>query len=458
MTETNGTAVETPLKIDDGDVVWNVDMLTGKTLPPSPSHYEHQEMLSSPSKKRLHVPVPHLRRHKSEKPDPALWGIPGHLTEEEAQVFMKFRSEIAKRGPEFKETIFSFGTLEEEAFCLCRWLRARKFVYEDVITMVEEATECREDPKKHDFYPNAVAALGCEASLFYSLYPQLYTGQAKNGAPLFISKPGVLHVDGMECITTLDGIIKFHWHVMIHDFAQKLQKRKEADVHFKKFECFCVLDLAHLTTAQLGSRSLDIIKEQSFIDSLCFPETMSKMIIVNAPRFFAMTWRLIKGWLDARTASKIEVITSRSAWVKRLNELIEADQLPVDYGGTARHTDNIIAENNVGGLKKLTTDMLYVRGHGSSTTDVSEGEELEIQIWTTSSPGAAFTITHPHSKNPPVVAPVDVKHNGSERPSHQTITTTHIAGPTKIKVKADSHAGRFTTENFLVVYRFYNKK
>jgi hypothetical protein len=163
---------------------------------------------------------------KEAPKDPLLWGLPGHLTQEESDVFFKFRAELEKRGGEFRDTVYCFGEEEGEAFALSRWLRARKFVYEDVIKMVEEATQVRKHPKAKEFYPDPVDALGCEAALFFDQYPQLYSGIAKNGAPIFISKPGILNVDGMECITTLDGIIQFHWHVMMHDFANRLRVQK----------------------------------------------------------------------------------------------------------------------------------------------------------------------------------------------------------------------------------------
>jgi hypothetical protein len=274
---------------------------------------------------------------------------------------MKFREQVETRGGEFKNTVYNFGLEEGEAYALTRWLRARKFVYDDVITMVQSATECRASAREMNFYPEPVEALGCSAALFYSLYPQLYTGKAKCGAPLFISKPGILNVDGMECITTLDGIVKFHWHVMIHDFAERLREMKRQDPNFKRFECFCVLDLEHLSTSQLGSRSLAIIKEQSFIDSLCFPETMSKMIIVNAPRFFAVTWQVIRGWLDARTAAKVEVISSRKASEKRLLELVDAEYLPSDSAGQGPNTQEIIDSVCTGGMTRLFQEVLYLR-------------------------------------------------------------------------------------------------
>jgi hypothetical protein len=165
---------------------------------------------------------------------PLKWGIPGHLTKEETDVFFKFKNEIEKRGGEFRETVYSFGEAEGEVWALGRWLRARKFVYDDVITMVEQATECRRDAKSKDFYPVALTALGVETSIFYVQYPQLYSGFTKDHVPVFFSKPGVLNVDGMACITTLDGILKFHWHVMMHDFANRLRAQKEKNPNFKK--------------------------------------------------------------------------------------------------------------------------------------------------------------------------------------------------------------------------------
>lgn len=88
---------------------------------------------------------------------------------------------------------------------------------------------------------------------------------------------------------------------------------------------------------------------------------MHKMLIVNAPAFFAATWRLIKGWLDPRTAAKIEVISSRTAMQKRLLELVDPDQLPWDYGGTADDTNKILKDEFQGEADKLDSRMMYIR-------------------------------------------------------------------------------------------------
>lgn len=111
----------------------------------------------------------------------------------------------------------------------------------------------------------------------------------------------------------------------------------------------------------MSRRALAIIKEQAAIDSVCFPETMSKMLIVNAPTYFSATWGIIKGWLDARTAAKIEVISSRATMEKRLLEFIDADQLPRDYGGTGPDTNDSMNEGITGDFSRLETHMLYLR-------------------------------------------------------------------------------------------------
>ena len=134
---------------------------------------------------------------------------------------------------ETKKTVYSFGEVEGEVWCLTRWLRARKYVLEDTVKMIEEATECHKSPRENDYYSNPQDALGCEMSVYFSGYPQLYSGKAKNGAPIFISKPGVLNVDAVECLTTLDGILKFHWYVEMHDFGTLLRTEKEKNPDFK---------------------------------------------------------------------------------------------------------------------------------------------------------------------------------------------------------------------------------
>jgi len=400
-------------------------------------------------------------KKKKEKKNIYNWGFAGHLTKEEGDVYLKFRAEVTKRGGEFKKTVYSFSEEEGEAYCLTRWLRARKYVYSDVIKMVEEATECRSEPLASDYYPDPKAALGIDPAVFISQYPQLYSGFSKIGCPVFYSKPGLLRIAAVECTTTMSGILNYHWHVMQHDYRKRLLGFKEENPEFKRFECVSILDLANLTVGQLGNRTLEIIKKQAFIDSLCFPETMNKTIIVNAPRFFSVTWGLIKGWLDARTVSKIEMFTSIKSAQPCLRELIDVDQIPSDYGGTGESTLVTMEKNGMksGGMSRLVAELLHIRTYQNITITLEEGEEIDVHIHTRAVTGAVFNITESSSKKVIVedttvqhTVPHDVELN-SESPCdvHLTAETGRIKGPMTIKVKGTSLGGMLGTENFMVV-------
>src|SRR6056300_608136 len=103
---------------------------------------------------------------------------------------------------------------------------------------------------------------------------------------------------------------------------------------------------------------------------------------------------------------------------------------------------------------------LLFSGSGSSTFEIAEGEELEIYIYTRAKAGAKFSVVDAKTKAE-IVPNVEIKHTGGETdkdmPTHKILTETKLAGPLSIKVKADSNAGRFTTNNFLAVYTVFRK-
>lgn len=399
------------------------------------------------------------KSRKKEYINPINWGFPGHLTEKEIEVFVKFRDVLDRRGGEFRNTVYSFTSKEGEAYTLTRWLRARKYVYEDVVKMVEEATECRAQARDQNYYPDPVAALGIHPCIYIRQFPQLYAGFAKNGCPIFISKPGVLNIDAIECVTSLDAILNYHWHVMQHDYLKRLLEYKHNNSNFVRFETITILDLDHLKASQLNSRTLAIIKKQSFIDSLCFPETMNKMIIVNAPRFFSITWKIIRGWLDPRTSGKIEIFSSKVLMKERLLELVDAVQLPEDYGGTSQNTNKLMDREMPSGIIRMTTKLLSFRIHDSYLFQLEKKEELDIFVYTRGKSGASFNVYNQNKVK--IISGIDVIHKGgedieNEMPTRMKINSSKISGPINIKIKAEAISG-CKCQNFLLVFNVYPK-
>mmetsp|Transcript_14665 Transcript_14665/g.46764 ORF Transcript_14665/g.46764 Transcript_14665/m.46764 type:complete len:243 (-) Transcript_14665:143-871(-) len=95
-----------------------------------------------------------------------------------------------------------------------------------------------------------------------------------------------------------------------------------------------ILDLQGVTMAKLSSETLEFVKKIAKVDSANYPETMGKMLIINAPGIFKFAWGLVQAFLDPRTVSKIEILSGPEVWKPRLAQLVDADQLPAELGGT----------------------------------------------------------------------------------------------------------------------------
>lgn len=384
-------------------------------------------------------------------PTPSDWAQVGHLTEAEYQIYLQFKEWIFAQPRDVVSTVFHYGADEPMEYGLCRWLRARKFKMDDLKIMIKDATEISAEARKEGFYPDAEAALGAPVSVFLSQYPQLYCGHTNNGCPVFISKPGALNVQGIECLTTIPGIIRYHWYAQMHDFNNRLWERRRANKEFNRFESVSVLDLGGLRASNVNRRALNIIQVQIKIDSLCFPETMNRMLIVNAPGFFAFTWKIIRGYIDARTAAKVEIISNKEKMEKRLKELCNPHELPSDYGGTAEPTSEILMRGGGAerGARRRFNELL---SRGSSPFEFKlggGGEEAEVWVYTKATGGATFTVLG--ADGDPVAAPVMVRHTGGtgedDDPSRILIVKS-VGGPGKFKVRASGISG---SEYFLLI-------
>jgi hypothetical protein len=146
-------------------------------------------------------------------------GYPGELDEDELNACLKFREELKKRDPAYREMVLAYSPAESEAFALCRFLRARDFNVDEVLTMLEEngAPEIWKEAKEQIFYRDNLKELynGCPVSVLMTIFPIVVSGIAKNGAVMFYFKPSFgpgMDINGLECIIeNLSDLIPYLW-------------------------------------------------------------------------------------------------------------------------------------------------------------------------------------------------------------------------------------------------------
>lgn len=62
-----------------------------------------------------------------------------------------------------------------------------------------------------------------------------------------------------------------------------------------------------------------------------YPECLEKVYLVNVPLSYYLFWNLIKGFVDARTRSKIQIL--RHNYRSELLKVIDEENLPLEFGG-----------------------------------------------------------------------------------------------------------------------------
>ncbi len=133
-----------------------------------------------------------------------------------------------------------------------------------------------------------------------------------------------------------------------------------------------VLDLKGMGMAHVTQKCMDQCKLLIGTDNIAYPETLGKMLIINAPYVINIAWNIIKGWLDPRTQNKIEIIGSGETSMAKLREFIDEDQIPKMYGGTG---DDLY-------FPKKNSEFLYVGSTTHSEIFVPEGKAVSVDCYT----------------------------------------------------------------------------
>lgn len=382
-----------------------VDMpeLPARPSPPSARRRRFGRQVTMEVKRHLEKPrVPVLER-----------GYPGQLDLYELAQCQKFYHEIKDR-PAMMEIVYCLRAVEEEPYSICRFMRGNKFDVDRTLKRLEEMIPWWEEAKAHDFYPDPGKYMGAPMPVFLRFYPMTYYGNAKNGCPVSYLKAGMINPEGLLSLTTTQHSSGYYWNQFMVTFSKSIKRAQQKDPDFVRCESICVIDLAGLRASSLNTDAMAVLKVSSRVGDY-FPETLHSMLILNAPGWFSLSWKIIKSFIDPRTSKKIEVYSSKSHGQSRLLQLVDASEVPLDFGGTAPTTDSIMSqgcqsidEQDVADDKgRWVVKAVHVKPKSarklSDFCRLKEGESLSIQIYTRSISGISVSVWKGHDEAKPIL-------------------------------------------------------
>jgi hypothetical protein len=209
---------------------------------------------------------------------------------------------------------------------------------------------------------------GCDISVMKTFYPHTMQGFDKLNRPILWEMDGKINAQAIATMTTKEGLLGYHFWTMNTKLDSQFTRAKDRSPlpgtwsdsgreskesnkpatvfntteaeHAEKdnkyssnpINTIAVMDMTDFGMAQCTNMCMEQLKLFISTDNVCYPETLGKMLVVNAPMLLTATWNIVKGWLDPRTVNKIEILSPAQSQA-RIKEFVDIDNIPAQYGG-----------------------------------------------------------------------------------------------------------------------------
>jgi len=321
-------------------------------------------------------------------------GFPGKLTMEELALCQSFYRAL-KEKPILAEIVYNLREVEDEPYSLCRFLRGNKFDLERTLQRLNDFIPGWNQAKENDFYPNLSERWNVPLPVFLKYYPETKYGNAKNKCPVSYLQAGKMDSASLLSLLSIEQSEEYFWHMYMHTFPKMIQKAKEdGSESFVRCEGINVIDFQGVRRSQLTSEAMDCMKVAGKVGDY-FPETLHSLLVLNAPGWFAMSWSIIKSFIDPRTAKKIEIYSSAEKGTKRLFELVDETEVPSDFGGTGPSIEKITQDSDYNSNVKWLMKEVTLKPKSKRIVDIeiSPEEHLSsLKIYTRSSSSAMVSL------------------------------------------------------------------
>ena len=266
------------------------------------------------------APITYVGEIKVNSTDPKASGFYDQLNQTQFDALQKWKSTLLS-----ENVLPNFDDYDD--LFLLRFLRARKFDLEKTMEMFKKFLKWRIDMKVEEINQSYELENLIQIK---KLYPHGYHRTDKIGRPVYIELYDKTDVKELFKITTDDKMIKYY----IKQYERQIKYIFPAcsAVVKRPVEQSCtILDANGIGITSLFGPIKGFIKLASDIGQDYYPEMLGKMTIVNVGFLFRAVWSLVKGFIDPKTQSKINLL--KSTYKDDLLKLVDEENLPSFFGG-----------------------------------------------------------------------------------------------------------------------------
>ncbi|GMF22154.1 unnamed protein product [Phytophthora lilii] len=167
-------------------------------------------------------------------------------------------------------------------------------------------------------------------------YTQFLHKHDKLGHPLYIEKIGSINIPQLKKVGVTQETL-FKYYLFATEFTLKYAAHQicpcDACAASETQKMCIVLDARGIGMRDMGGEAFEFIRRCTGVMQRHYPQRSFKIFIVNVPSWFGMAWKGFKPLVNEATLVKTNILTE-SETPAALLKFIDAENLPVEYGGT----------------------------------------------------------------------------------------------------------------------------
>ncbi|GAB1602630.1 SEC14-like protein 2 [Argonauta hians] len=210
--------------------------------------------------------------------------------------------------------------------CLLRWLRARNFNVDKSEAMFRKdlmwRSEIGADTIVEDYE---------DPMVIKNYYTGGVCGVDKTGCPILWDPSGNLDMEGLLKSVKKSCLMKNKVKCM-EELCRLFRTASQQERGINQI--VSIMDVKNLGQKHLWKPGVKVFSELISMFEAHYPEILKQCFVINAAAIFSILFNIVKPLLSSATQSKIHVLGGN--YLPTLLQYIEADQIPVFYGGTLR--------------------------------------------------------------------------------------------------------------------------